>query len=165
MDLTKKKKKKSAIKNTALAGLVAVSGFFGFALNDRSLKNLDVCPPLVQVTELASQRMPITEPQVSFMVIDGFRTDAEHAENLRKGVTWVKRSLHQDGLAIDVVAMIGNHITWDAKHYPAINEAFQKAAGELGIPITWGGEWKVQDLGHFELKNRECYPKKTVADV
>ncbi len=161
----KKTKTKSTFKNTVLASLVVVSGFFGFNLNDRSFKNLDVCPPLVQVTELASKRMPITEPQISFMVIDGFRTDAEHAENLRKGVTWVKRSVHQDGLAIDVVAMIGKHISWDAKHYPEINKAFQQAAKELDIPLIWGGDWKVRDWGHFELKNRECYPKKKMGNA
>lgn len=143
------------LKNTGLAAAAVAAVSSGFVFGKRSKDNLyEVCPPLIQVAECA-----ITKTTVDFMIIDGLRSEAEHAENLRKGVTWVKRSLHQDGLAIDFVVWKDGKISWDPSDYFFVKDAFNQCAGELGIPIIWGGDWRVKDYGHIELKNRVCFPE------
>lgn len=44
----------------------------------------------------------LTEAGIAVMVIDTLRTPAEHAANLAAGKSWVKRSKHLDGDAIDI---------------------------------------------------------------
>ena len=44
----------------------------------------------------------LTEAGVPVMIIDTLRTPEEHADNLRRGVSWTTRSKHLDGLAIDI---------------------------------------------------------------
>ncbi|WP_375752694.1 M15 family metallopeptidase [Vibrio sp. HN007] len=63
-------------------------------------------------------------------------------------------SRHQTGHAIDFVVYDENgKVTWDMKYYKAVADAFKRAAEELNIPITWGGDWAtLQDGPHIELK-------------
>lgn len=143
------------------AGVVAAVSS-GFVFSERSKRHLyEVCPPLIQVAECAIKRTT-----VDFMIIDGLRTAEEHAENLRKGVSWAKRSLHQDGLAIDFAVWKNGHISWDVEDFKTVYETgFKPCSDELSIPIIWGGHWRVGDFGHIELKNRVCYPEKEVGDA
>lgn len=92
------------------------------------------------------------EQGIAVMVIDTLRTPAEHAENLRKGVSWTTRSKHLDGLAIDICPYHSwqlhgpDKLQWDAAD-PAWS-AIGRIGEELGL--RWGGRWKQRDLGHFE---------------
>lgn len=149
-------------KTLGVTAAMAIAASSGFVFSQRSAQNLhEVCPPLIQVSECA-----IRVTSVDFMIIDGLRTDAEHAANLAKGVSWVKRSLHQDGLAIDFVVWKNGQISWDVADYKIVYETgFKPCAAKLNTPLVWGGNWRVGDFGHIELKNRVCYPKKDMADV
>jgi peptidoglycan L-alanyl-D-glutamate endopeptidase CwlK len=128
---------------------VVASGFVFGQRSENNLKGVDT--ELVAVTRCALEHTP-----VDFVVIDGLRTAEEHAANLKKGVSWVKRSKHQDGLAIDVGAWIGV-IRWDHQPYIQIAQAFNYCSLTMGVPIIWGGEWRVKDLMHIEL-DRKTYP-------
>ena len=93
------------------------------------------------------------EARIPIIIVDTLRTPAEHAANLAKGVSWVKRSQHLDGLAIDIcpydvyrLAAGGNKLQWDSNH-PIW--AHIGIIGE-GLGLRWGGRWKVRDVGHFE---------------
>jgi hypothetical protein len=93
------------------------------------------------------------EARIPVVIVDTLRTPAEHAENLRKGVSWTKHSKHLDGLAIDVCPLRSymgpgtTKLNWDS-----VNPNWEKI-GLLGesLGLRWGGRWKQRDLGHFEL--------------
>lgn len=90
------------------------------------------------------------------MIIDTLRTPAEHAENLRKGVSWITRSKHLDGDAIDLCpyetyALVGpDKLRWDA------SDPIWLKMGQIGeaVGLRWGGRWtKTPDYGHFEFRS------------
>lgn len=45
----------------------------------------------------------LVEQRIVVLIVNTRRTDAEQADAIARGVSWVKRSKHQDGLAMDVV--------------------------------------------------------------
>lgn len=96
----------------------------------------------------------LVEERIVVIVVDTLRTNEEHQENLRKGVSWTTQSLHLFGLAIDVAPLAiyelygGNKVEWNAA-----DPVWQKM-GEIGerIGLDWGGRWTSvkPDMGHFE---------------
>jgi hypothetical protein len=132
------------------AACVAVSGF---VFSQRSLDNLADTHPDLQI--LAS--CALEKSLVDFVVVDGMRSDAEHKKNLENGVSWTKRSRHQDGMAIDVVAYKDGKVSYSVDLYTEILGAFYFCGMIKNIPIVTGGEWKVGDFMHVEL-DRRTYP-------
>lgn len=92
------------------------------------------------------------EARIPVMIVNTRRTDAEQETALATGVSWVKRSKHQDGLAIDIAPyevfqMYGSDkLQWHA------NDPVWLTLGKIGeaLGLRWGGRWKQKDLGHFE---------------
>jgi hypothetical protein len=92
------------------------------------------------------------EAGIGVMIVDTLRTPAEHAENVRKGVSWTTRSKHLDGLAIDLApydqyALHGpDKLQWDGR------DPVWQRIGAIGerLGLRWGGRWRQKDLGHFE---------------
>lgn len=122
----------------------------GWTLSDRSRKNLKgVHPKLVEVTQLALSMSPL-----DFVVICGLRTAEEQAVLFADKKSRVRRSRHQDGLAVDLMAIPTDGTgEWSPHHYDVINAAMQAAAARLNVRITWGGTWKdLNDLVHFQLE-------------
>lgn len=105
----------------------------------------------------------LTEAGIPVMIIDTLRTPAEHAENLRRGVSWTTRSKHLDGLAIDICpyavfdANGPDKLNWDANHPVWLN------VGKIGeaLGLKWGGRWRQRDLGHFEYAAPSSAPSST----
>ena len=141
-----------------------------FKLSQRSLNSLNgVDPNLVKVVKRAIE---ITEQD--FIVIEGLRTREQMMINYGKGrtvaqlavhgipasyakpkeskVTWLKNpfaSNHAKGKAVDIVP---NPVDWDdISKFKKINEAMQAAAKELGVKISYGGDWTKKDYPHWEL--------------
>ena len=94
------------------------------------------------------------EAGLMVLIVDTKRTEAEHADNLRRGVSWTRRSKHLDGLAIDICpyetyALAGaDKLRWDP------SDPVWLRIGKLGeaAGMVWGGRWKTTpDLGHFEM--------------
>lgn len=121
----------------------------GFALSARSRSNLSgVHPQMVQLVELA-----LRLSEIDFVVTEGLRTAERQQALLARGKSWVKRSRHQDGLAVDVMALPRDGSdNWAPAHYHVIYQAFAKAAQQLGANLTWGGHWNVRDYVHFEIE-------------
>jgi hypothetical protein len=94
----------------------------------------------------------LVEAAIAVVIIDTLRTQAEHEENLRKGVSWTQHSKHLIGLAIDICPYEvyalhgGDKLEWDA------DDPIWQRIGEIGeaIGLRWGGRWAQRDMGHFE---------------
>lgn len=141
-----------------------------YKLSERSLKSLEgVDPNLVKIVKRAIE---ITEQD--FIVIEGLRTKEQMMINYGKGrtasqlavhgipasyakpkeakVTWLNNpfaSNHAKGKAVDIVP---NPVDWNSiAKFKKINEAMQAAAKELGIKLSYGGDWTKKDYPHWEL--------------
>jgi len=110
-----------------------------------------VHPDLVAVVRKAREITP-------FRVTEGKRTLERQKKLIAKGASRTMNSRHLTGHAVDLVDMAGTYKTPEMKK---IAEAMKQAAGELGVAMTWGGDWvKFVDTPHFELNWHE-YPKGT----
>ena len=77
---------------------------------------------------------------------------ASYAKPKEAKVTWLSNpfsSKHGKGLAVDIVP---NPVDWsDISKFKKINEAMQASAKELGIKLSYGGDWTKKDYPHWEL--------------
>lgn len=118
-----------------------------YALGKRSTDNLQgVHPKLVAVVRRALELSP-----VDFTVIEGLRTKERQAELMKQGFTRTLNSRHIIGQAVDIVPL---PVDWNnPKPFRLVAEAMKKAAAELGVKITWGGDWKsFVDLPHYQIE-------------
>ena len=101
----------------------------------------------------------VVERGLAVMVVDTLRTQAEHEENLKKGTSWTVRSLHLDGLAIDLAPFNTyqlhgpDKLQWDASDpaWKIIGEEAEK------LGLKWGGRWNTPDPGHAEHPNGRTF--------
>lgn len=63
-----------------------------------------------------------------------------------QGKSKVKRSFHQDWLAMDFVIVIAGELMWArSKDYEDLGEEWERMGG------VWGGRWKtINDIYHFQ---------------
>lgn len=124
-----------------------------FSFSARSVKRLHgVHPKLVACVHLALARST-----VDFAVLEGVRTLERQKELVAAGASWTMRSRHLSGHAVDLGAIVGGQVRWDWPLYDQIATAMKAAAAEMGLPLEWGGDWKVRDGPHFQLPWKE-YP-------
>lgn len=131
----------------------------------RSIDNLcGVHPDLVRVMHQAIKNTPI-----DFTITEGVRTVERQQELYAQGRTkpgyivtnadGIKiKSNHQVksdgyGYAVDLYPYINGKVDVNAvKELKVIADHICKVANSLNIPIEWGGNWKMKDYPHFELK-------------
>lgn len=117
-----------------------------FKLSKRSLSRLEgVDTKLQDVIKLAIQYT-----NIDFGVTQGLRTIKEQRELVAKGASKTMKSKHIDGKAVDLVAYIGQRISWESALYDDIADAVKMAAEELGVSIRWGAAWHVNDITKFD---------------
>lgn len=119
-----------------------------FRLSQKSHDRLSgVHPDLVSVVKRA---LEISE--IDFAVLEGVRSKTWQAQLFAEKATKTMNSRHLTGHAVDLGAYVAGSIRWDWPLYYRIADAMKSAAEELGIPLTWGGDWKsFPDGPHFEL--------------
>lgn len=104
----------------------------------------------------------ITAAKIAIMIVETRRSEAAHQEDLASGASNVKRSKHQDGLAIDLAPYaryggqsgLTNSINWNAGPSPDNVLEPYATMGRIGeaLGLRWGGRWHEPfDAGHFEL--------------
>lgn len=76
------------------------------------------------------------------VIAAGMRTAAQHAQDLKKGTSHIKRSKHQDGLAFDVVQ---RHVGWTGAG-ARLDYQFWYDLGEAAhaVGLKWGGDWDIK---------------------
>ena len=98
-----------------------------------------------------------------FTVVEGLRTIEKQREYVAKGVSKTLKSYHlvqRDGYghAVDLYPYYDGSVQCEAPkaRFDKIADAMKRAAFELGITITWGGDWKgAWDTPHFQLEPRD----------
>ena len=129
-----------------------------FSLGPRSKMRLQgVHPDLVKVVERAIQ---ITT--VDFTVLEGVRDPQRQRTLVESGASQTMNSRHIPGAdgfakAVDLGAWVDDQVDWSWPLYNKIAAAMKEAAKQVGVDITWGGDWKMRDGPHFEL-SRKSYP-------
>ena len=94
-----------------------------------------------------------------FVVIEGLRTRTRQQELVSRGASRTMNSRHLTGHAVDIVPLDDRgRISWDWPLYYPLAEAVKQAAQDVGVPVTWGGDWRTfKDGPHWELP-RNTYP-------
>ncbi len=118
-----------------------------WVLGKRSTDNLKgVHEDLVRVVRRALELSP-----VDFTVIEGLRTPERQAELMKQGFTRTLKSRHIIGQAVDIVPL---PVDWNnPAPFRLVAEAMKKSAAELGVKITWGGDFKTfKDLPHYQIE-------------
>lgn len=95
----------------------------------------------------------LVEEDISVFIIETKRTEEQHEEDVKNGRSWIKRSLHQDGLAIDICPLETYNLHGPDKLQWNANDPVWQKIGEIGksLGLKWGGDWKQKDMGHFEI--------------
>lgn len=119
-------------------------------LGSRSLKNLEgVKADLHQLVILALKYSPH-----DFTITEGIRSKERQAELVRTGKSTTMNSKHLTGDAVDFYPYYSGSVQVNApmKMFKEIADAFKKAAKELNMKITWGGDWKnFIDCPHIQV--------------
>nr|VFK14582.1 MAG: peptidoglycan L-alanyl-D-glutamate endopeptidase CwlK [Candidatus Kentron sp. LFY] len=127
----------------------------GYRLGLRSRTRLiGVHPDLVKVVKHA---IKITE--VDFTVLEGVRKCARQKALYDAGASKTMSSYHliqsETGKAhaVDLGAYVDGRVRWDWPMYDKLGDAMKKAAQEVGVALTWGGDWSsFKDGPHFQIE-------------
>lgn len=131
-----------------------------FVFGARSLSNLATChDDLQRIAHLA-----LKYSTVDFIVTEGVRSKERQAQLVKQGTSKTMNSYHLDskdgvidgkGMALDFYPIVNGKLDVNApmSYFKTVADAFKKAAAELGLRITWGGDWKsFKDGPHIQLE-------------
>lgn len=119
---------------------------------------IGVHPELVAIIERADAVTYSIKGYLHFMVLEGVRTPQRQRWLLNQGATTTLKSRHLTGHAVDIAPLSDGKPSWHWPHYDRLAPIIKAAAGELGIPIEWGGDWtSFRDGPHWQLPWQE-YP-------
>lgn len=128
-----------------------------FSFSKKSLEKLNNPKVHPKIRELFLEA--IKNSPIDFTVIETVRTLEQQKLNVAKGVSKTLKSRHipdtnKSGLceAIDIAPY---PINWkDIERFKLLSKYIKQTANTLGIPITWGGDWKsFKDYPHYELRS------------
>lgn len=122
--------------------------------SERSKRSLNgVHPDLVKVITRALHISPL-----DFVVIEGLRTRERQEQLVASGASQTMDSRHLTGHAVDLLPIGPEGPAFDWPLYDQLGPAVKEAAAQMGVEVTWGGDWKsFKDGPHFELDRRR-YP-------
>jgi peptidoglycan L-alanyl-D-glutamate endopeptidase CwlK len=117
-------------------------------MDQRSEKNLiGVNPDLVKVVKAAADKKVM-----DFIVTEGVRTVERQKQLVAAGASRTMKSRHLTGDAVDLAVKVNGEVRWDWPLYEKLGKLLKDTAQELGIKITWGGDWtSFKDGPHFQI--------------
>ena len=108
-------------------------------LGQRSLSRLEgVHPDLVRVVKQAA-----AISNLDFTVLEGLRTLERQRKLVAEGASRTMKSRHLTGHAVDLGVLIDGSVRWDWGLYLRLGGVMREASLAEGIPIRWGGTWKL----------------------
>jgi peptidoglycan L-alanyl-D-glutamate endopeptidase CwlK len=94
-----------------------------------------------------------------FEVVSGRRTQAEQDGIVAGNNSNIRNSRHLTGQAFDLVPVVNGRRTYDVPNstYVNLSNQIKAAAGQVGVPITWGGNFSnprnaANERTHYELR-------------
>ena len=136
---------------------------YNYYLSNNSKSKLDTTHHDLQMVIYEA----ITNSPIDFGVSSGLRTADEQNVLYNKGLSkcdgFIKKSNHQDGLAVDIYAYVGGKASYDIKHLCVIAGHIIGTAKRLGVEVRCGGDWDgdwdfddqdLIDWPHFELVDK-----------
>lgn len=126
----------------------------------RSLDNLDTVHGQLRAVALLALKLSPHD----FTVTEGVRSLERQKELLAKKATTTLNSYHLDskdgiidgkGCALDFYPYYNGEVQVRAPwaYFKDIADAFKRAASDIGVRITWGGDWKTfKDGPHIQLE-------------
>jgi peptidoglycan L-alanyl-D-glutamate endopeptidase CwlK len=126
-----------------------------FKFSKRSLDNLKGVHPLMVKLMHAS----ITNAPIDFVITEGVRTTERQQELFKQGKSKCdgikNKSKHQKkadgyGHAVDLYPLPIQYK--NIKPYIILSEHIKKVAKQLNINIEYGGDWRMRDYPHYQLK-------------
>lgn len=123
-----------------------------FKLSKRSHDRLfGVNSKLVDVINTA-----IMITKVDFGVTEGLRTQETQEMYVRTGKSQTMNSKHLTGDAVDLVAFVGNKVSWELNLYDEIAESMRIGALEHDLPLRWGAAWNIPDIRRWNGNMEEA---------
>lgn len=118
-----------------------------YHFSKRSLDKLaGVHPELILVASRA-----LLYSEYDFAITHGVRTLEEQKKLVADGKSQTMNSYHLTGDAIDIMVYKDGKGSWLFEHYETVARAFKRAADELKVDLTWGGDWTTfKDGPHFQ---------------
>jgi peptidoglycan L-alanyl-D-glutamate endopeptidase CwlK len=118
-----------------------------YKLSARSLQRMQgVDERLIEVVKVA-----ITVTKVDFGVIEGLRTAEKQLEYYQKGASQIAvGGKHVQGKAVDLMAYIGDRVSWEINMYDDIADAMKYGATVVGVPVCWGAAWHIPDIREWD---------------
>jgi peptidoglycan LD-endopeptidase CwlK len=126
---------------------------------ERSLRNMAQLHPKLQTVLNEAIKT------YDFTIICGNRGRADQEEAFRTGKSKAHfgQSPHNylPALAADCIPYPFVEADWkDEARFAEMARAILAAGDKVGVPLTWGGDWKMHDTPHFELRPwRDFLPK------
>lgn len=116
------------------------------------------------------------EAGIMIMIVETWRSQAAHEEDVKNGRSWVKKSKHQNTIVKAIPIVIIDTLETETESIPASlaidiapysqyqlhgsdklqwdgNDPVWKILGEIGesLGLKWGGRWETKDKAHFEM--------------
>lgn len=127
---------------------------YSFSVKSLNLLNNPKFSPTLRLLLMEA----IKDSPIDFTVIETVRTIEKQKEYLAKGTTKTLKSRHipdtnKSGYS-EAADIAPYPLNWqDLNRFKKLSEHIKKKANQLGIPITWGGDWKsLVDMPHYEIK-------------
>lgn len=118
-----------------------------------------VHPALSACVILAHGRYRHLRYDRDFRVTSGFRTLAEQQRLVKAGKSKTLQSYHLEGMAVDLAILSRDRSKafWELSAYKYLNDCMQYAAQQVGIRLTWGGDWiKLRDGVHWQVEDLDA---------
>lgn len=125
-----------------------------YKFGKQSLDRMEGVHPLLR--ECAERALSYGILDLTVVPYGGLRTIEDQRELVAKGASKTLNSLHRVqssgfGHAIDLAPY---PVNWnDLFRFALMGSLMFRAAGEIGMPLEWGGHWRTfKDYPHFQLE-------------